>query len=108
MFSNALAQAADNFGTGDHLARNGAEHNGAARSKGETDLHTAAPDGGPLAGVVIFVSKKLARKQGGCKCGVEGAVGDTQRYVGSKYYCSSCVLSCCDGSVIPTLSPVTP
>lgn len=60
MFSTALAQAADNFGTGNQLPKNGGEHSG------------AAPSAESLAGVVIFVSKKLAGKQGVCVGGDRG------------------------------------
>ena len=70
LFTNALAQAADDFGTVDqHAKKDGVEQGGAAQREGGTDMDTATPSGNPLAGVVIFVSQKLARKQGTCGSG---------------------------------------
>ena len=63
LFTNALAQAADNFGTGDQLARKDVG-GGTVQREGGTDLHAAVTSENPLAGVVIFVSQKLIRKQG--------------------------------------------
>lgn len=68
LFTNALAQAADNFGTGDQLARKDVD-GGTVQREGGTDLHAAVASENPLAGVVIFVSQKLIRKQGTyCMC----------------------------------------
>ena len=64
LFTNALAQAADNFGTGDQLARKDVDGGTTVQREGGTDLHAAVASENPLAGVVIFVSQKLIRKQG--------------------------------------------
>lgn len=76
LFSNALAQAADNFGIGDQPARKGVKHGGTAlRERGvDVPAAAAAPSGKPLAGVVIFVSQKLAGKQGAYGEGDGGVV----------------------------------
>ena len=54
----------DNFGAGDQLAKKGVELGGTAQREEGTDMQEAASSGKPLAGVVIFVSQKLAGKQG--------------------------------------------
>lgn len=39
---------------------------GTVQREGGADLHAAVVSANPLAGVVIFVSQKLVRKQGTC------------------------------------------
>ena len=76
LFTNALAQAKNDFGTVDQLEKRDVECGGAAQEE-RMDLDVAAPSGNPLAGVVIFVSQKLAKKQGAFGAGDGGLAKET-------------------------------
>ena len=69
----------DNFGAGDQLAKKGVELGGTAQREEGMDMQEAASSGKPLAGVVIFVSQKLAGKQGVYGEGDGGVVKETLR-----------------------------